>query len=455
MSRPTMKELQEAVKEGLGYVHVNDGPDRLWATVTDDFGGCLLKDLTAAHFAELRRNDRGEVNVCVSDRVGMTATIVTGRFRQAAWDNDDLGAGMWYTLHDVALSESQIEDVQVKFIRVYTPVVGRSTIGLTTVNENFRDATRRLRKGESITIKLDKLNMEHNGWKNSMPWTASSGPRNGRILFHDRMCTTIPMQNAIGHAAIKLSIEKVRAFQVLLIVLNGGYPVDLHSVEIDIGHEHGPIPLSFRLNVPDLLRYGLSHGAGYHADHRAMLRSQHSLEEIGMGGVERWAAWWSDPNNRPVIDHWLRPDDEASPMATLEGLVRAAWKPGAKLYAYPKTLKVAMHNMGLSDLFDGGKLKPDDVDAAKVAKALAEAHNHNKHIGNWLGDDYRVVSNFAVRAEVFMSFLVAYGILVAAGIGEDVEKAPSGLRSRWLRVIRECYVEFIKPQIAELPESMW
>ena len=450
----SMKERQEALKTSLSYVHVNDHQQRLWATITDDFGGCLLKDLAKEDFKALKRNAHSDVNVCVSYGLYKMATVVTGRFREeVAFADRSLGAGILYTLHGVAMSRAAIDELKVRSVRVFTPVVGRSSLGLVAVGGSFFDAMHRLQKGNEVTLRLSRHDMEYDGWANTIPWTASQGIRQDGIVFDDRMCTTIPMQDAKGHPAIVESIKKVLAYRTLLIVLNGGYPVDLSSIELDVGDEQNPILISFYSTAPDLLRYGFNGDGGPYTNHHNMLRSWSSLEEVGMEGVAKWDAWWFAPSNEPTISHWLRPDDEASPMATLEGLARAAgWRPG-KSYGYHKTLIVAMDKMGLGDLFDSAR--SNGIDKTKVAMALAEAHNHNKHIGNWYGDDYHVVSSFAARAEVFISFVVAYGVLVAAGIVKDIDDDPNGLRGKWVQVIRECYRAFIEPKIAELPEAIW
>lgn len=449
----SLKKLQEALKDGLCYVCVNDHEQRLWATVTDDFGEFLLKDLTREDFKKLEGNEHDDLNVCVSHRFGATATVVTGRFREnVVFLNRSLSAGIWYVLHGIAMPRTEIDELIVRSIHVYTPVVGRSSLGLVAVDENFFEAMERLQKGDDVTLRLSRHQMENDGWTNTIPWTASQGIRQGGIVFDNRMLTTIPMQDARGHAAIVKSIKKVLAYRSLLILLNGGYPVELSAVELDVGKQHS-VPISFVSATPDLLRYGFNRDGKPYSNHRSMLRSWNGLEEIGMEGVGRWDAWWFDPRNEPTIDHWLRSDDEASPMATLEGLVLAAqWRRG-RGYGYSKTLGVAMKKMGLHDLFDS--TVSDGIDKADVTKALTEAHNHRKHIANWLGDDYFAVSSFTARAEVFMSFLVAYGILVAAGIGKDIDDEPDGLRGRWVRVIRECYRDFIEPQIPELPEAIW
>lgn len=275
-------------------------------------------------------------------------------------------------------------------------------------------------------------------------------------MFNDRMYTIIPVREATGHLAIVSSLEVLRAYLVLLTILNGGYPVGTHSVALDVGDRPGSIPLSCRLNTPDLLRYGFSGRTGGYSSHRATLRSSNGLEEIGLEGAKRWSTWWLDPRNKPVIDHWLSPDDEASPMATIEGLVRTTWRPG-RFLEYRGALSIAMDRMGLGDLFCGDAT--DEADRARkrkrVTQALVEAHNHKKHIARWHGEDYVSVSMFALDAEVFMSFLVAYGVLVAADIGTDPSVDPHGLRGRWVRVIRESYKNVIEPTIAELPDAIW
>ena len=435
-----MKEHQEALKKGLGYVRVNERHDRFWATATKDLDGCLLKDLAREELGELERNELGDVNMCVSDRLDLRATIVTGRFRDVSslFDSNNVGAGIWYTLHDRTLTRAEFDELKVRHVCVYTPVVGRQV-----ADEEFVDIGRRLNSGESVPIQLKQRRMEHNDWINDIPLRAERQRQEQRMVIGDRMCTTIPIQESKGHAAIKLSIEKIRGYQVLLTILNSGFPVELHTVEIDVG-ERRPIPISFRAHAVEMLRYGFGH-PGRLIDYRSP--SLNGLEEIGMEGVEAWDRWWFNPHNKHLIDHWLQPDDEANPMATLEGLVRARWRPGAKLYDYSKTLEVAMDHMGLGDLLNSDTKKD-------VAKALVGAHNHNKHIGQWSGDDYFVVSRFATGAKAFMSFLVTYGILVA-GIGKDVADVPDDLRNNWVRMIEECYNNSIEPLIPQLPEEIW
>lgn len=433
-----MKEHQEALKKGLGHVRVNERHDQFWATATKDFDECLLKDLAREDLGELERNELGDVNICVSGRLDLRATIVTGRFRDVSslFDSNNIGAGIWYTLHDRALTRTEFDELKVRHVCVYTPVVGRRV-----VDEEFVDRGVRLNRGESVLFKLKQRRMEHNGWINDIPLRAERQRQEQRMVIGDRMCTTIPIQEGKGHAAIKLSIEKIRGYQILLTILNSGFPVELHAVEIDVG-ERRPIPISFRAQAVEMLRYGFGH-PGRLIDYRSP--SSNGLEEIGMEGVEAWVKWWCHPHNKHLIDHWLQPDDEANPMATLEGLVRArSGKPDEKLWGYSKTLKIAMDSMRLGYLLNSDTKKD-------VAEALAEAHNHNKHIGRW-SDHYFVVSRFATGAKAFMSFLVTYGIL-AAGIGKDIDDVPDGLRNNWVRMIEECYKKSIEPLIPLLPEN--
>ena len=437
----SMKAHQEALRDGLGYVRVNERDDRLWAMATKDLGGCLLKDLTREDLLALERNEHGDVNVCVSDRLGLVATIVTGRFWDVSslFEPNNLGASICYTLHDRALTKAQIDELKVRHVHVYTAVVGRRA-----ADEEFVDIVERLNRGESVPIKPRQRQIEHNGWINNIPLHAERQRQEQRMVVGDQMCTTIPITDGEGHAAIEKSIEKIRAYQVLLAVLNGGFPVELRAIEVDVG-ERRPIPISFRAHAVEMLRYGFGR-PGQLVDYRSP--SWNGLEEIGMEGVEAWDRWWFDPHNKHLIDHWLQSDDEAIPMTTFEGLVRASWRPGAKLYDYSKTLKIAMDSMGLGDLVNSNAEKD-------VAKALVVAHNHNKHIGKRSGEDYLAVSQFAASAKAFMSFLVTYGILCAAGIGKKPADAPDGLRSNWVRTIEECYKTSIEPPIAQLPDAIW
>lgn len=439
----------ENLRDQLGYIHVNDEEPRLWGCLTPDFAGLLLKDLLREDYKRIDGNAHGDVNVCLSIGNFTDTTIVTNRFREvgdSVWGGSDLGAGVQYILQGVPLaSKAQIDDLRVRRVRVHTPVAGRAGVGLTTSSgERFANAASQLFRGGELCVKLGDAPLEHNGWTNSISLTASTGVKNAGIVYDDLMHTTIPLDVAAGHDAIVTALETVRAYMVLLTLLNGCHPVDLHTVEVDCDGL-GWCLILFHWNAPDVVRYGLKPPNARYSYHRNLLRSWTGLDEIGMAGVARWVDWWQDRKNRYFREHWLRSDDEARPLLALEALARAnAWRTG-KLYAYAKTVKRAMAELHLTYLF------ADNEEMNAVASALAHANNHSKHVGQWNDEAlYESTHRLAEVAEVWMSYVVGYGAIVAADVGDDVAHNTDGMRAKWVSLIETAYEQHVKPAIADV-----
>lgn len=447
--RKSMTEEMDNLKSQMGYVLVNGQDYGLWGSITDDHGGCLLRDLTTEQYKALAANKEGRYNVVNNRSVFLSSyTVVTNRFRDLeSIFSDDLGAGVLYTLHHDALTREDIEALRLEHITVYTPVVGRTTIGIETTAGEFFDEISRFRDGEPIYVKQANQILKHRGWENRIHWSSSYGGTKGGIVYDGLMTTRIPMHGMRGHKAILAAIEKARAYRILLALIDGGGDVPIHSATIPIVKRAPERSLTFHNDDLDMVRYGLTRRNSRYAHHRSSLKAWTGLDEIGMEGAAKWVSWFL-AQNRHFRSHWLQSDDEADPTSALEGLVRImGWR--ETLYRYGETVDVALQKIGLGDLLGGEHRK------RKPISAISQAHTHTKHIAQLDGRNYEKGARFIDIVQTWVATTVAYGCLVAAEVGRDPNEYPDGLRAKWANLIREDYKEVIAPRVRKLPPAFF
>ena len=443
----TMEAWLKTMKQELCHVHVNNG-EALWATLSDDYGACVLKDIPHEEQEELLKGEDGEsrVNVCSFQR-GMFPAIqgamVTGPFSRPSGVTgfmlDMVGAPIHYTLHirngNIPLTKGAVDQLVVKEVRVTTSVVGRQPRGF---EFDYRDIER-LKGGESVNFSIDLPLVEYEGWKNSMTWSIGSGAseRSG-VQIKDHMTTTIPLSPARGHETIMQARERVRALMVGLGILNAAYDVRLDNVELVVdGYDH-PQTLTFRHDPVKLIRYV---PRGSYLQPSLQVQSRGCLDSPdGLRWISRFVDWWLDPKNSEVV--WLLgARDAASSFSVMEGLVRVAWgvSPNPKESYSAKVLNVAFRKLGLP--IKGG-----------VRDAMAAAHNHRKHVFMYEGREL-VMTEFGELADIVMAFVVVYTIIVLAD-----GKHPSlqeSVREQWKEEIMQMCERYLAPGVsAGLPQRI-
>lgn len=450
----TMEEWQEGMKRELCYVYVNGGETALAATLTDDYGACVLRGLEHDEQKELMagHDEESKVNICAFQRMAflgaLQGAIVTGPFTRTSphfgFSLDVLGAPIYYTIHTpngIPRTRTEIDELVVSEVRVVTAVVGRNPPGLQFVDQSTLESHRRLGEGEDVRLKLDLPVIRSCGWSNSILWGMIPGVRKeAGLRIHDRMTTTIPLTANQGHAAILQARETVRAFMVALTILNGGFDVRLDRVELTVEGHRQSVPITFLYQPPKFIRYVPAPDVdGGHRYYHASLRSNDCLDTDGLLWVSRFVDWWLDLKNRHVVHLMTRTDAESS-FVIMEGLVRSSWREGNFLAAYEKTLGVAFQELGLSIDEDG-------------RKALTDAHNHRKHVSRYEEHDVFRMTSFSDVAGVVMDFVVVYALIVLA---DERGEQPTlvGVRKVWKEVVMEMYKKHIKTRIAELPRPM-
>ena len=450
-----MEDWQRGMKHELCHVHVNGDETKTFAALTDDYGTCVLKDVERGELNGLMagHDEESKVNVCAFHRMALlgalNGAIVTGPFTRASqplgFSQDVLGAPIYYTIHttsDIPSTKAEIDELVVREVRVQTAVVGRSPRGFKFVGEDIHDGVRRLDEGEDVCVKLDLPAIERDGWKNRLHWSVGYGvQKEAGLRIHDRMTTTIPLTATQGHAAILQSRESARALMTALTILNGGYDVRLDGVELVVVGYRQPVPITFFYEPPKLMRYVPAPDAsrGYR-HYQASLRSHDCLDTDGLLWVRRFVNWWLDPKNRHVV-HLLTHTDPASSFAVAEGLVRSTWSSGRVQPPYAENvLGVIFRELCLS------------IDKAGC-KALADAHNHRKHVSLYEEYDVFKMSSFADVGAAVMDFVVVYAIIVLADRrGEQPSLA--SVHKKWRDVVMEMYKEHIDPHIKDLPKPM-
>lgn len=444
----TMEAWHKTMKQELCHVHVNNG-EALWATLSDDYGACVLKDLPGEDQQKLLKDDNGEpqVNVCSFRRVGflvaLQGAMVTGPFSRPSemtgFTLDMVGAPIYYTLHirngNIPVTKDAIDQWVVKEARVTTSVVGRQPRGF---DFDFSELDR-LKVGERANFGIDLPLVEYEGWKNDMTWTAGTGAteRSG-VQIEDHMVTTIPLWPTSGHEAIMQAREKVRAFMVGLGILNAGYDVRLDNVELVVeGYDH-PQMLTFRYDPVKLIRY-----VPRNSYHLLSLRAQSKCcldSPDGLGWVSRFVDWWLDPQNGEIV-RLLGARDAPSSFSVMEGLVRVAWGVSRKTTeSYStKVLKVTFRKLGLP--IEG-----------RIREAMANAHNHRKHVFMYEGAEF-VMTEFGELADIVMAFVVVYAIIVLAD-----GKRPSlqeSVHKQWKEEIMQMCKRYLAPGVsAGLPQRI-
>lgn len=431
----TMQESADALRERLGYVWVNDGPTRLWAKMTDDFGGCILPDLPREDLEKLTENRHGKVNLCVSDTLGVRFTLVVGRFREFGWVSSGVGGGVLCAMQGAALRREDFDALRVRNVNVSTDIAGvvprifvdadGNSIGLSAVVDKWL-------AGEPVAIKRPRDAIEHGAWRCGVGWTISD---NG--VSATGTMATLPVTDDSPVAAIELAVKRSKAYLVLLTLLNGGHRVSLQKVVLDAEGYKGGIPLLFPMESHDLLPLGFTEGNTGITLHKNQLKTYWGLEEIGMEGVKKWVEWMTHPDNVHIVRQWQQPDVEANPMLTVEGLARAFG--ATRNTNYSAKLIFVCRKIGVDELFNGDE-------GQEALKAINKAHNHYKHIGRLRGTNYFEAEEMVGRLRVFMSFVVAFGFLVAAGIGKE-SKNPSGIRNTWRSMIRRTYANHIEKDL--------
>lgn len=443
----TMEAWHKTMKQELCHVHVNNG-EALWATLSDDYGACVLKDIPDEEQEELLKDENGEpqVNVCSFQRAvfpGFQGVMVTGPFSRpsgvAGFMLDMVGAPIHYTVHirngKIPLTKGAIDQWVVKEVRVTTSIVGRQPRGF---EFDYRDIDR-LKRGESVSFRIDLPLVEYEGWKNDIAWSVGSGAsEHSGVQIKDHMTTTIPLSPARGHEAIMQAREKVRALMVGLGILNAAYDVRLDKVELVVdGYDH-PQTLTFRYDPVKLIRY-LPRGSYLQPSLKAQSRGCLDSPD-GLRWISRFVAWWLDPKNSEVV--WLLgARDAASSFSIMEGLVRVAWgvSPNPKESYSAKVLNVAFHKLGLP--IRGG-----------VRDAMAAAHNHRKHVFMYEGREL-AMTEFGELADIVMAFVVVYTIIfLADGERPSLQKA---IHEQWKKEIMQMCEQDLAPGVsAGLPQRI-
>ena len=436
----SIKELQEALKSNLGHVFLNGRDDqRRFATMTSDLEGCLFKDVGRDEIEEIERED---VNACASNQLGATATMVTGKFsmQRRPFLRDDVGGHIFYTLHHKCLKMEDIRKLPAKSMSVKTNVVGKFSHGIFYWNKNKEigvknkntmfDAGDEWRKGNFVPVLPDLASVEDEyGLRNELLCTTS---KTG-ILVNEYMTTEIPLNASKDtHDAILEAREDVRAYLVLLSVLNGGFPVEVQS--LDLVYEDGSSsPIHFVADPSEYKILGKTipenkNSSGWtDTDYRQGVKTYRALDElVKNSGVRKWLDWWK--TNPELVDAENWQTDRA--LALLEGLYGE------------KFCELNWTSLGM-----------EQADAKWLPSALIEANNHRKHLRRYdkYGQDYQIVENFVERCSVYTSYLIVYGVLDRSGILPMSEE----LQEKWPETIKSFFIDHVKNVKGNLPKSFW
>lgn len=180
------------------------------------------------------------------------------------------------------------------------------------------------------------------------------------------MTASIPVLGDTPLEAIESAIERAEAYMVLLVILNGGYQVNLVDIELDIG-DRNRISILYRRRVPNLVPLDLAENNMGFTLHRNCLKTYRGLEEVGMVGVKKWIEWMTSKTNRHVVEQWLHSEDKSNSIFVVEELARSAFEAANKGSNYATKVSTVLKKIGLPNLIGKGKC---------IALAIDAAHNH-------------------------------------------------------------------------------
>lgn len=295
-----MKDELNRTRETLKSVTV-DGGHSFAASMTEDLDRLVVHDVPRDEVTTMERQEATSFNAKLSD-YGESSTIIVGKMTMT-----DMGVCVDMTAPILCIYPYCSPSLHHKIGDVY---VSTSYVGGDAPHLNvgdIEDVLKKISMNQAITLQPKHCDpLEHGDWYNGPLWPL------GQDLKFNRMVTIMPVHR-MGLDGIKAVRERVDALLVLLTLLNGGRPVGVDDVEVQIAGQHNPPD---QILLPTRTWAALESGMHVRG-------CEGGLRSIGMEGVKRWVDWYAQFPNRTILDRLVfSSHDSLNSISALEGIGR-------------------------------------------------------------------------------------------------------------------------------------